>query len=254
MQNIIQEFKSQNRKTLLLENNDGFLFREDVIEILNVHDIDIIKGSSIKQRIKFELRNTEKITVLLNKNRSNFLEDIENKAVRMEFFLKDYLSGYHIPTVLNQDLAVLEKLNTNKQILKLSKKETERELNTIQNAKNDNPSNFNTIEFSDSIDLELNAENKDWVKIAQLVSKAILSTIGTPGLDEVVMIINDVNQHFQEVIKRDYQQSKNSSAVKKPKIVSRVLDFIDFNFKQDKVALIVIDGMSFWQYQLIANH
>ena len=40
-------------------------------------------------------------------------------------------------------------------------------------------------------------------------------------------------------IEKDFQSSKNSSAVKKPQIVSKILDYLEFNFKKDKIALIV---------------
>ncbi|NDA64179.1 MAG: PglZ domain-containing protein, partial [Chitinophagia bacterium] len=47
---------------------------------------------------------------------------------------------------------------------------------------------------------------------------------------------------------------KNSSAVKKPRIVSKILDYLNFNFRDKKIALIVVDGMALWQYELLKTH
>jgi hypothetical protein len=58
---------------------------------------------------------------------------------------------------------------------------------------------------------------------------------------------------FQEHLEKNYKHIKNSNPVKKPQVVSKILDFIDFNYKQDRIALIVVDGLSFWQYVLIAS-
>ena len=51
---IIKDFKQQSRKVLLIENNDGFLFREDVQNILKDNNIECASGTNISQRVAFE--------------------------------------------------------------------------------------------------------------------------------------------------------------------------------------------------------
>ena len=64
-------------------------------------------------------------------------------------------------------------------------------------------------------------------------------------------IVNSVNERFQEDLKDHYKQLTSSSPVNRPKIVSKILDHLDFTGRNKKTALIVIDGMSFWQYLLL---
>lgn len=253
LQSVISEFKHQASNTLLVENNDGFLFREDVIEVLKESGVVITKGNAINQRVSFELRDKNEILVLVNKNRTSYLEDIEIASVRMEFFLKAFISGYHIPSIVDQTISTLESLHSTKQLFSLSKLDTKKEIERILETQNEKTSKFDFKRFSNSIEKELNKETKDWKKLAQLTSKAILETIDTSLFEDVMDSVNSVNEHFQKGLEKEYKQLKNSSAVKKPKIVSKVLDYIDFNFKEDKVALIVIDGMSMWQYQLLSK-
>ena len=101
---IANDLKSLSSDVLLVENNDGFLFRDDVINYLAKEGVTIVHGSPLKQRVKFELRRNELLLVLLSDNYSNYLEDITQKAYRFEFFLDKYLGSYHIQSIINEDL------------------------------------------------------------------------------------------------------------------------------------------------------
>jgi hypothetical protein len=255
IQHIINDFKSYSNKVLLVENNDGFLFREDIIKLCQEKAITIVAGSLISQRVAFELRDPNIILVLLSDDNSNYLEDIKQKSRAFEFFSKDYLSGYHIPTIVNESISVLETLYQSKQIIKLSKAQTLATLQKIKYIdKNESNIQLDLEEFSNNLEDELSSSKIKWTHISKIISKALLASIGTKQLEAVMLKINAVNDIFQNKIEKDFQSSKNSSAVKKPQIVSKILDYLDFNFKKDKVALIVVDGLSYWQYQLLGKH
>lgn len=255
IQHIINDFKSYSNKVLLVENNDGFLFREDIIKLCQEKAITIVAGSLISQRVAFELRDPNIILVLLSDDNSNYLEDIKLKSRAFEFFIKDYLSGYHIPTIVNESISVLETLYQSKQIIKLSKAQTLDALQKIKYIdKNESNIQLDLEEFSNNLEDELSSSKIKWTQISKIISKALLASIGTKQLEAVMLKVNAVNDIFQNKIEKDFQSSKNSSAVKKPQIVSKILDYLDFNFKKDKVALIVVDGLSYWQYQLLSKH
>ncbi|MCH8536097.1 MAG: PglZ domain-containing protein, partial [Flavobacteriaceae bacterium] len=110
---------------------------------------------------------------------------------------------------------------------------------------------FNLRSFKESINAKLNDENIDWYDIATIFGKAIYNTVNTKEFIKLLELIEIVNRKFQLHIQEDYAQIKNSNPIKKPQIVSKILDHIDFNYKKDKVALIVVDGLSFWQYSII---
>lgn len=252
IQHITEEFKSHHCNVLLIENNDGFLFREDIINELHQSGITIVHGTMMHKRIQFELRDLDSILVLISNDNSAYLEDIKEKSISIDFFLEKYLNGYHIPSVLNLDLETIDKLYLDKLIVKLSKVQT---IDVIQKIKQfdikTEKEKFDVDSFSNSIDSELKRTTLNWSAICRLISNATLKTIGTTEFEEVFLKVNRVNEYFQNNIKESYQQLKNSSSVKKPKIVSKILDYLNFNFSKDKIALIVVDGLAFWQYELL---
>lgn len=254
IQNIAEELKSYQSNFFLVENNDRFLYREDVIKELKAFGVDVVFGTSIQQRIQFELREEDTVLVLLSQDISTYLEDIKQKSTPFEFFLNKYLNAYHIPSIIDLDLKTIDILYFNRQIIALSKTDT---LLLVEKIKNESFINsvvsFDLSEFVVSLNLQLDAANKNWSVICRIISNGILNTIGSQQFDDLLIHVNRANDIFQEVIKSSYDQIKNSSAVKKPKIVSKILDYLNFNFSDDKLALIVIDGLAFWQYELLKN-
>ncbi len=251
IQHIIDNFESYNSKTLLVENNDGFLFRKDIQAILERVGIIVCTGTSLEQRIAYELREEDGILVLPNRNKVNVLEDIARDSVLLDFSLEYYMTPFHIPSIVKVEVDILEKLFKKKLLFKQNKKETLALIHEVKSAEKRVQVPLNMDEFISDFDSELEKEHKDWNKICELISSAILSTIGSSQLQDVMKKVEEVNDLFQHVIQQNYQQSKNSSAVKKPQIVSKVLDYIDFNFRNEKIALIVADGLAYWQYELL---
>ncbi|MDA3907015.1 MAG: PglZ domain-containing protein [Bacteroidales bacterium] len=251
LKHIINDIKSRQKQVILVENNDKFLFRADVIDVLEHNGFKVSIGSNIKQRVDYELLEEGLILLILCQDKPIYLEDISNNSITIEFFLGEYLNGYDIPTVINLDMPLLEQLYSSKQIYSLSKKESESEVARLREVVESNAIDIN--EFKDEISIELSSLTKDWSKICQLLSGALLRAIGTKYYDEVFEQINRCNLVFQEEIKLTYSQLKNSSSIKKPKIVSKILDYLNSNYKNEKLALIVVDGMAYWQYELLKS-
>ncbi len=90
IENISKDLKNQSADVLLIENNDKFLFREDVISALSIEGIKISQGSPLKHRVDFELRNNELLLILLSDSHQKYLEDIVDQSKRYEFFLENY--------------------------------------------------------------------------------------------------------------------------------------------------------------------
>ena len=98
---IAENLKSYPSEVFLIEDNDRFLYRKDVVESLELLGIEVTNGSNFEQRIRFEMREPDGLLVLLYQNNSGYLEDIKKQAVSVEFRLVDYLQGYHITSVIN---------------------------------------------------------------------------------------------------------------------------------------------------------
>lgn len=253
IKHIIKVLSGYDAPVLIIENNDGFLFRTDVREELERNNINVSIGNELSQRVAFELRDNSKTLFLINKDNRQYLEDIESIAIHSEFFLSQYLSEYHIPSVKDLPLSILDKLFIKKQLFSLSKSETIKEIEKVSAVSKSKNPKFDIDEFTERINEGLATSTIDWHEIATLFGDAISQSIGSEQFDLIQVLIKEANEKFQEHIQSKYSQIKNSNPIKRPQIVSKILDHIDFNYKQDAIALIVIDGLSFWQYALIKN-
>lgn len=253
IKHIIKVLSGYDAPVLIIENNDGFLFRSDVIEAFERNNINVSFGNNLSQRVAFELRDNSKTLFLINKDNRQYLEDIESIAIHSEFFLSQYLTEYHIPSVKGLPLSILDKLFIKKQLFSLSKSETIKEIERLSAVSKSKNPKFDIDEFTERINEGLATSTIDWHEIATLFGDAISQSIGSEQFEIILELIKEANEKFQEHIQSKYSQIKNSNPIKRPQIVSKILDHIDFNYKQDEIALIVIDGLSFWQYALIKN-
>ncbi len=254
IQHIAEELKSFTKNVLLVENNDKFLYRDDVIKQLKLNGVDVIQGSSIYLRLQYELKEADTLLIMLCQNSDDFLEDIKQNSTTIEFFLEKYFNGYHIPTLIDLDIEKLDTLFEKKQIISLNKKETLQEIEKINVAKDESKvEEFDLNDFIISLNNLLAAEHINWSVVCRQISLGIINTIGGQYFEELLVQVHKANEIFQIYLELNYKQFKNSSAVKKPKIVSKILEHIDINYNKDKVALIVIDGLAFWQYEILKD-
>ena len=252
---IVNDLKSTGCNILIIENNDGFLFREDVQSILRNNDLITVVGGRLAHRIAYELKGQDEILLLLSRGKEIYLEDIEKNSKRIEFFLDTYIQGLHIPTVIKQSIDVLEVLHNKERIITLSKRETEQEIRHIISSKEPHKKQIEDNKILENkIQEELARKEIRWNNVALFLADMITENIGKESYQKVSEITIEVNEAFQKHRESYYHQSKVSNATKSPKNVCKVLDYIDFNFKNDKIALIVVDGMSMWQYKLLSQH
>lgn len=251
---IIESLKSYPAKVFLVENNDRFLYRRDVQEAFNTFGIEITNGTSLEQRVRFELREPDGLLFLLSQDNTSYLEDIKKQAVAIEFSIANYFQAYHIPSIVELDLSILDKLFQNQPLVGLNRKETKAFIEKIMVESKSGVSVYDLDNFIEVLNAQINEGNVNWAVVSRIIAEGISKTIGTPKFEELYAQINKVNVVFQEILQASYHQTKNSSAVKKPRIVSKILDYLNFNFRDKKIALIVVDGMALWQYELLKTH
>ena len=110
IQHISNKLSSYPVQVFLVENNDQFFFRDDVIAAFATFGVEVCKGSPWEQRLAYELREEDGFLLLMNNNNTNFLEDIIKNSVSIKLNLSDFLPGYHIPSIKNLDLKLINKL------------------------------------------------------------------------------------------------------------------------------------------------
>ncbi len=92
-----------------------------------------------------------------------------------------------------------------------------------------------------------------WFNIIQVMSNAKLKYMLTSNVElkeNYLKIENELNNRFQRFIDNAYNSLFSLSGVKKPVVVTRILEHIKSK-PAHKSALIVIDGMNFWQWKML---
>ena len=114
---------------------------------------------------------------------------------------------------------------------------------------------YDKIYEDDLIDIN---DLEDIFKISKLFSKILHQIqINDLTLDEfnIPDIYSKINELFQTFIfEGNYELLFNYPYHKKPYTVDRILDFINYNFKEENIALIVMDGMSYDEWFILKEH
>lgn len=253
---IAGDIKQQGNKVLFVENTDDFLSREDVQNSLADLGILIIVGPQIAQRLYFELRDSKyaaKILVFLIEDDFDYLQDMWRNSTPIEMRLDQFLYGYHLESIVQLDLLTLDKLFLQKRVKPQSREETLREIQIISGIdKTSYKPDIGKIE--EDVKKYLSGNPKDWHSIIDLLSFHLRKSIGTPFRNKIFKKINEINMQFQDELALNYKSLISSSPIKKPAIVSKILDHLVQIPRNNKVALLVIDGLSYWQYQMIKEH
>lgn len=250
IQHISTKLSSYPAQVFLVENNDQFFFRDDVIAAFATFGVEVCKGTPWEQRLAYELREEDGFLLLLSNNNTNYLEDIINNSVSIKLNLSDFLPGYHIPSIKNLDLKLINKLFSKKLYFPLNRKDTLLEIEKVKHQS----TSITTLDVNDfTIKLQdlLSNEPINWSVVCREIASGLRLSIGTYQFNDVFLLANQINTRFQLHLESSFKQIKNSSAIKKPRIVSRILDYLHFNFTDKRIALIVVDGMAYWQYELI---
>jgi hypothetical protein len=237
IEKILRDIPSE---VVLIENNDSFLFRDDVLKHLEFKGMAICAGTVLQQRIEFELKEPGVKLILLNPDFRNYLEDITAIADRFEFLLSNYIEGYHIPTIIDAPLPLLDELFDGPNLFGLSKAETQKKVSDITSQIGLKDQEIKNSLLSE-VDVELQKEMIDWNLISYKLAELINLSFKLNRPKEIDEIIIRVNEVFQEFRAQSYKQTIVSSAIKHPQNVCRILEHLDFNYKDKKVALVVVD-------------
>jgi len=96
---------------------------------------------------------------------------------------------------------------------------------------------------------------EQWFKIIQILANAKLKNLSTNNLalkERYGIIESAFNNRFQRFIDNTYGSLFSLSGVRKPVVVSRILEHLNANHSKKK-ALLVIDGMNYWQWNLLSK-
>ena len=96
---------------------------------------------------------------------------------------------------------------------------------------------------------------EQWFKVIQVFANAKLKSLATANTELSAIYLkleNRFNNRFQRFIDNTYGSLFSLSGVRKPVVVSRILEHLNAQPAKRK-ALLVIDGMNYWQWALISK-
>ncbi|TNF50598.1 MAG: PglZ domain-containing protein [Bacteroidetes bacterium] len=254
IEHIAQDLKDQPSKFLLIENPDRFFQRKDIQVLLESQGIIFLSGSSLYLRVSLETqdeKNEDATVCYFISNENHVLEDIREKVFKKKLSINDYLKSYHSSSLISEDITILEELHKKPQLRNLSQIETAKvieEIRTVSRTVNSKQVNA-LIEEIGTILNQPNSENK-WFEIVRKLSVLLTLEMPLEELNTLIDIEKEINSPFQDYLKQSYSSLHSSNYFKSPKIVSKILPFIA-NQKIEKQALVVIDGMAYWQYEML---
>ena len=105
--------------------------------------------------------------------------------------------------------------------------------------------------------IHLTKNYKDWIEMIQLIAKykyTILENDNFSETETVSTVFKRVNEYFQKWMLEGYHSLMSLPPVPNPKMVHHLPHFLATIPPKEKVALLVLDGMSFVQWQQVGSY
>lgn len=259
LKELIIDLGLQTNQLTIIKNADRFFYKPEVKAELSNIGVELVSGSALELRVHFEMTfkaNSEQKFCYIVEDKEDILEDMLKMSAYHDFQITSYFPEYYSETILKCSYNELCLLYRKKPTQTLSEPQT---IEYLKKCNSDEKTNKTKIKkdilsffksFLDSKD-EIN-----WEKSFPGLSQNVLIAIENELWVDVKSEIEVINNLFQQHIELKYKAHIIPAAyAKKPSVVSKVLPFIQMNFSpKDKVALVVIDGMAFWQYLMLEAH
>lgn len=238
----------------IVSNPDGFLAREDVLQELKCESpADVVVGSAIKLRVHYELnlrRNPEKSAIYIL-TAGDMLPDITTKANNIRFKIAELFPNFvDKETISQQSLDILSKLY-DKHIQGIVTAQRLQDLIAdLTSSRVAEP----VKDFGEAVANLKNIDNPDWSDVATIrrISELFIKVVENDRYDEIAETIGYLNFDFQHYLDDTYWNSINANPYLKPRCVNGIVSHIRDNYQtSQKVALVVVDGMAFWQYEVL---
>ena len=258
LQAIVTRISVSYKQLSVIKNPDGFLndrFVQQAIE--KESNICFVSGSSIELRCHFERTfkkdNSTKYCYLYD-GTSDLLPDIAEQAYIGKFAIADLFSNFMDKQVLKglsfETLAYLYETNTPGFV---SAQDAKMRIMEYQFQAPNQPkaSESDFTSRLKAIVPDWNNPDKTIVEISQVIAAAI--NAGYYG--KIEPLLTEVEVGFQDGLLGRYSAAITSNPMLKARAVNKVLPHISANFSNaDKVALIVVDGMAYWQYLILKDY
>lgn len=244
----------------IVTNRDGFLVRADVQQALYLEaGLTVVVGSNLALRIHYETiyrDSSEERFVYISESSETIVPDMVEGAFVTDFAIADLFPLFADKSLLKGlNLEELTRLMGRCGIRRISMTDSSRIVKEVKQE----------IEAERQKSAEYYREQietveVDWVRKAQRsiegISECMIGAARHSVYNAIAPKIAEYNQQFQDWIDSSYFGTLNSSHYFAPKSVNKVLPYIveAHQAQEEKVALIVVDGLAYWQYYLLREH
>lgn len=251
---IAEKISVPYKRLSIVRNPDGFLTEPSVQRALTAETgILFVSGTPFKLRLHFELSflaAPETRFCYLCDNPSMLLPDIRREAWSGVFYITDLFPNVmNRQTLLKQSATTLEALFDRNLAGYVSASDLARYLLEIEFS-----SRKPAAPVVDPVAM-MQEVVPDWNKLTDTVAAASSAVLAAIRQDKYVEIgdgLAGLNASFQDYLSESYFASLHSSHVLGPKSVNKILPYISFKHSlEDKVALLIVDGMAYWQYLVL---
>lgn len=256
--NILRRITADYCRLSLVKNTDGFLDSDDVRSMLLQHGVEVVVGSRIAQRIHFELTfrcsSDNRKFIYLCEDCDSILPDMKAESMVVSFSISDMFPLFADKTLLRSlPFEIIDRLYATHASKRIQLSEAGAIVNAIaseiESSRRQSADSF--IERLKAVKLDF-GNNLSWILD---VSTIVIEAIRAGVYSDVAPQVSDINNRFQTWLTESYFNLPNSSPQIRPQCVNKILPHIAANYSaDDKVALLVVDGFTFWQYSVLRKH
>ena len=237
----------------IVDDKDGILHDKDLQDLLHkCYAIEFVEGGNMALRIHFETvykrdRNSQKYCYLCE-DTASLLPDMTRNAHVTALSVNDLFANFgDLQALRRTSVGTLHALYLKKVKGNVDAAETRRLLREIENTQSKPSPN--------DLKAKLGNLNVDWRNAYASISKLsaiIADAIASGQYAAIETDISRINQDFQHYLEESYFGLLHSSHSLKAQSVNKVMPYLASRYGDEKrVAFVVIDGMTFWQYEIL---
>ena len=241
----------------IVSNPDGLLRLEPVRSLLYLqHGLEVVTGSNLQLRIHYELEYKRQETthyIYVTNSLETILPDMRQEAYLCDFSVGDLFPLFADKSLLQglpfevltelYDRCAMRRINMTEGKALVENIEREQEQRAKQSA-----------EYCLA---QLSSINVDWRKPTQTItaiSEILVNAVMNGVYPQIMPGIATINHNFQDWVDSDYFATLQSNHLMHPKSVNKILPHLaEKHGKDEKVALLVVDGFAYWQYTILRH-
>lgn len=246
-----------DKRLFVVENRDGFIFNhKEAFENCYGSNCKIFSGTSLDLRLVREyemILDKEKRFIFIPTEDFVILDDIACECERVTINVQRFFSRYHWNTIKALSLSELEWLYNQRQLITLDAIQTQNLVCEYHNSPDFKRNAIKEIE-SELHNLIQKADFRKAHEWFPTLGRIMVSVLGLESWNTIANEIQSLNDTFHNFLSSNYEMISHSGVSPiRPKVVSHIAPFIARQDSNGKYALIVVDGMNFWQAIILAN-